>query len=76
MIITPPPTYQITIRGHLNARWESWFEGFTIRQAYDPAGAAITQLTGHVTDQAALYGLLARLRNLGAELVGLHKLGD
>jgi len=68
------PTYQITIRGHMDARWESWFESFTITPTYDANGEAVTTITGCVVDQAALYGLVARLRNLGAELVSIRPL--
>ena len=71
---TPPPTYQITIRGHMDARWESWFDSFTITPSYAANDEAITILTGCVVDQAALYGMVARLRNLGAELVSIRPL--
>jgi hypothetical protein len=73
---TPLPTYEITIRGHLDARWESWFDGFTITPTYTADNEAITVLTGSVADQAALYGIVARLRNLGVELVSIRPLPD
>jgi hypothetical protein len=71
---TPPPTYQITIRGHMDARWESWFDSFTITPTYAAHGEAVTIMTGCVVDQAALYGMVARLRNLGADLVSIRPL--
>lgn len=69
-------SYQITIRGHLDPRWESWFEMLTISPAYGEDGAAVTRLNGSDLDQAALYGILTRLRNLGAELVSVEPLPD
>ena len=71
---TPPLTYQITICGHMDERWESWFDNFTITPTYAPDGKAVTIMTGCVVDQAALYGMVARLRNLGAELVSIRPL--
>jgi hypothetical protein len=71
---TPHLTYQITIRGHLDDRWDDWFEDFTLTQTYSAEGEAITELKGTVVDQAALYGLLARLRNLGLSLISVQPL--
>lgn len=67
-------TYQITICEHLDPRWESWFENLTIIPEYDEDGVAVTRLTGTDLDQAALYGILTRLRNLGAALVSIQPL--
>jgi hypothetical protein len=71
---TPHLTYQITIRGHLDNRWDDWFEDFTLTQTYSDEDEAITELTGTVVDQAALYGMLARLRNLGVSLISVQPL--
>ena len=71
---TPHLTYQITIRGHLDDRWDDWFEDFTLTQTYSDEDEAITELTGTVVDQAALYGMLARLRNLGVSLISVQPL--
>ncbi len=60
--------YEIRIRGHVSAHWQSWFEGFTLENL--PNGDAL--LTGPVADQAALYGLLNRLRDLGVTLIALR----
>lgn len=73
---TPLTTYQITIRGHLDDRWDSWFDGFTMTPTYTAEGEAVTEFTGTVADQAALYGLLTRLRNLGVSLVSVQPLED
>lgn len=59
--------YEIRLRGRLDPRWEASFEGMTLT-----SGAGLTRLTGPVTDQAALHGLLARLRDLGLPLVSVR----
>ena len=58
--------YQIRIRGHLDDRWTGWFEGMAITQE---KGA--TLLTGPVVDQAALHGLLKKVRDLGMPLLSV-----
>jgi hypothetical protein len=62
--------YEIVINGHLSSRWEAWFDGFTIANQADGA----TVLRGPVVDQAALHGLLQRLRDLGIPLISLTPL--
>jgi hypothetical protein len=59
--------YEIRIKGHLDDRWADWFEGLAIRR--DPNGE--TRLTGPVVDQAALHGLLRKVRDLGLPLVSV-----
>ncbi len=56
--------YQIRIQGHLDCQWAEWFEGLTI--TWEENGD--TLLTGLVVDQAALYGLLKKVRDLGMPL--------
>jgi hypothetical protein len=60
-----PMIYQIRIEGHLGPRWSGWFEGLTIT----PEGDGETLLTGPVADQAALHGLLRKVRDLGIPLI-------
>jgi hypothetical protein len=66
--------YEIRLKGHLEDRWAEWFEGLTITLEED----GDTLLTGPVADQAALYGLLKKVRNLGMPLVSVSpvKLGQ
>jgi hypothetical protein len=62
--------YEIRIKGHLNNRWADWFEGLTI--TLEDQGD--TLLTGLVVDQAALHGLLKKVRDLGMPLVSVSPL--
>jgi hypothetical protein len=64
-----PMVYEIRIKGHLGRRWTAWFEGMTIAQA----GNGETLLTGPVVDQAALYGMLRKVRDLGLPLVAVNQ---
>jgi hypothetical protein len=59
--------YEIRIKGHLDNRWAAWFDGLTI--TLEENGA--TLLTGTVVDQAALHGLLRKVRDLGLPLVSV-----
>jgi hypothetical protein len=60
-------TYQIRIKGHLGPEWSDWFGGLDI--SLDDNGD--TLLTGPVVDQAALHGLLRKVRDLGMPLVSI-----
>ena len=68
-IIEPsqPLVYEIRIKGHLDKQWTEWFEGLTI--TLEDNGN--TLLTGHVVDQAALHGLLRKVRDLGMPLLSV-----
>ena len=68
---TPSQTviYQIRIKGHLGSQWTDWFQGLTITLQED----GDTLLTGPVTDQAALHGLLKKVRDLGMPLVSVNQ---
>jgi len=59
--------YEIRLKGHLDARWANRFEGLTITLEED----GNTLLTGPVIDQAALHGLLKKVRDLGLPLVSV-----
>jgi hypothetical protein len=59
--------YRIQVRGHLRPEWSGWFDGMKI--SHEANGDTV--LSGPVADQAALHGLLARVRDLGLTLVSL-----
>ena len=61
--------YQIRVRGWLDESWGEWFEDMKIAHAENE-----TVLRGRVRDQAALYGILNKLRNLGLELVEVRRI--
>jgi hypothetical protein len=65
-----PVIYQIRIKGHLGPQWADWFQGMTI--SLEDNGD--TLLTGLVVDQAALHGLLKKVRDLGMPLVSVSPL--
>jgi hypothetical protein len=67
-----PARYRIRILGHLDPAWSAWFDGLDIVQQED----ATTTLTGRIIDQAELFGLLARLRDLGATLLAVEFLTE
>ena len=64
-----PTYYHITVRGHLDARWSTWFDGLTIT----PAADGTTILNGAVRDQTALHGLIAKVRDLGLPLIAIEQ---
>ena len=64
-----PARYELRVQGVLDDRWSAWFEG--LRIASDQAGQ--TTITGPVADQAALHGLLAKIRDLGLELLEVRR---
>ena len=68
---TPDPDgagrYEIRLTGHLDAHWAAWFDGLTV--GHDSDGTTV--LSGAIADQAALHGLLQRVRDLGLPLVSV-----
>jgi hypothetical protein len=59
--------YEIRVKGHLGSRWSAWFDGLSVVNEDD----AITVIRGPVADQAALHGLLQKLRDVGIPLVSV-----
>jgi len=62
-----PGRYEIRLRGHLDARWAGWFDGLSLSNEND----GTTIIGGPVADQAALHGLLQKVRDLGLPLVSV-----
>jgi hypothetical protein len=65
----PQVHYEITVEGILDSRWSAWFDGLQLTS--DASGR--TTITGLVADQAALHGLLARIRDLGLTLLAVRR---
>jgi hypothetical protein len=65
-----PRQYQIRVEGRLSDQWADWFEGLTITSTENGE----TLITGWVTDQAALHGLLKKVRDLGLPLISVNPL--
>ena len=61
--------YQIRLKGHLGCQWTEWFEGLTLTLEDNDE----TLLTGSVVDQAALFGLLRKVRDLGIPLLSVNR---
>jgi len=64
-----PGHYEIRLKGYLDDKWADWFEGLTITREDN----GDTRLTGAVVDQAALHGLLRKVRDLGMPLIAVVK---
>ena len=64
------PQYEFRVKGHLGSRWVAWFDGLSLTDEDD----GTTAIRGPVVDQAALHGLLQKLRDVGLALVSLTEL--
>ena len=62
--------YEIRLKGHLDTRWAAWFDGLSLSRESD----GTTILRGHIPDQAALHGLLQRVRDTGLPLVSVIRI--
>jgi len=67
MTRTGAERYEIRVRGQLDSHWSAWFEGLTLT----PLENGGTRISGSVRDQAALFGILAKIRDLGLHLDSL-----
>ena len=63
-----PGWYEIRVEGHLDTRWAAWFDGLTVTRGSD----GTTIIHGAVADQAALHGLLQKIRDLGLPLISVN----
>ena len=64
-----PMVYEIRVKGHLGCQWTEWFGGLTITQEEDGE----TLLTGPLVDQAAMHGMLKKVRDLGMPLISVNR---
>ena len=67
-MLDEPSLYQIRLKGHLGQQWAAYFEGLTLSNSEN--GEAL--LIGMITDQAALHGVLAKIRDLGLPLLSVN----
>jgi hypothetical protein len=65
-----PGEYEIRLKGHLGSRWSAWFDGLTLTEDSD----GTTAIRGSVIDQAALHGLLQKVRDIGLPLVSVTRI--
>lgn len=65
-------SYEIKIKGHLDESWSDWFEGLAFSYGSD----GTTTLSGEIFDQAALHGLLKKIRDLGMPLLSVNRHGS
>ena len=65
-----PMIYKIRVKGHLGCQWTEWFDGLIIT----PEENGETLLTGPVVDQAALHGLIKKVRDLGLPLISVMRI--
>jgi hypothetical protein len=63
----PPPRYEIRLQGHLGSRWAAWFDGLSLTNDSD----GTTALRGPLVDQAALHGVLQKVRDTGLPLISV-----
>jgi hypothetical protein len=73
--VDQPTMYRIRVQGRLDEDWSDWLGGMTVAVEGSHDGPTITTLTGVVPDQAALHGLLNRIRDLGLPLLEVHRVG-
>ena len=66
--MSEPTRYELSIDGHLDDHWTGWFDDLTLTHERD----GTTTLRGLVADQAALHGLLTKVRDLGATLISVE----
>jgi hypothetical protein len=67
----PATVYEIRVRGELDPCWSSWFDGLSVE-----GGRGESVITGPVADQAALHGVLARIRDLGMPLLSVREVDE
>ena len=68
--------YVIKVRSHLSESKNYWFEGLTMTTGFDEDGRPITTFIGHLADQAALHGVLAKIRDMNLPLVSVSRISS
>jgi hypothetical protein len=65
--------YEIRAKGHLDEQWSPWFEDLTITTGFDENGTPVTTFTGPIVDQAALHGVLGKIRDINMPLISVNQ---
>jgi len=71
-----PVVYHIEVQGRLDETWSTWFDGMAVTVGKSDSHKTTTTLAGPVTDQAALHGILSRIRDLGLPLLSVQCLEE
>jgi hypothetical protein len=69
-----PTFYEIQVAGRLSPEWAAWFEGMQISTLQTTLRGPVTVLQGSIADQAALFGALTRIRDLGLKLISVNRI--
>jgi len=72
LLLSQPAKYQIKIQGKHNGTWSDWMDGLEIKTICQDREISITEMTGIVSDQAGLHGLLNRIRDLNLPLISVQ----
>ena len=65
--------YEIRVKGHIEQSWRSWFEELAIKTGFAEDGTPITTFSGQLVDQAALHGVLAKIRDINLPLISVNR---
>jgi hypothetical protein len=69
-----PSIYRIRVGGKVKGSWSEWFNGMTIEFEMEDIENPVSTLTGYLTDQSALHGVLNKIRNLGLKLLSVEQI--
>ena len=65
--------YEIKVKGHIGEAWSSWFEDMAVITGFSADGTPVTTFTGQLNDQAALHGVLAKIRDINMPLISVNQ---
>ena len=66
--------YEIKVKGHIDQEWSYWFQGLAITTGFTEDDTPVTTFTGSLVDQAALHGVLARIRDINMPLISVNQI--
>ena len=65
--------YEIKVKGHIDEAWSAWFEDMAIKTGFAEDGTPVTTFTGPIIDQAALHGVLGKIRDINMPLISVNQ---